>query len=224
LYVALVVPRVHRVTFRVDSEGPLARAAAAHDATVDLWCDDHCDLLRVAGPDATAALDALREAVTIRDDLAGDGEHVAITDCLAEDYAAVDPLVAAHDCVLVPPLSYVDGDRLLRVLALDGERLAGLYEDLRGSWTVEVVRKDAAVAADAAMPAERAENPLAALSARQREALEIAVEDGYYERPRAIATADVAERMGVGRRTAAEHLRKAEQRVLEEVGSGDGER
>jgi len=214
---------VHAVTFRVDSEGPLASAAAAHDATVDLWCDDHCDLLRVRGPDATAALDALREAVTVRDDLAGDREHVAITDCLAEDYAAVDPLVAAHDCVLVPPLSYVDGDRLLRVLALDGERLAGLYEDLRGSWTVEVVRKDAAVAAGAAMPDEGGGDPLATLTDRQREALSVAVDGGYYERPRETGAAEVAERMDVGRRTAAEHLRKAERRVLEAV-VGAGER
>jgi predicted DNA binding protein len=215
---------VHRVTFRVDSEGPLASAAAAHDATVDLWCDDHCDLLRVGGPDATAALDALREAVTIRDELAGDGEHVAVTDCLAEDYAAVDPLVAAHDCVLVPPLSYVDGDRLLRVLALDGDRLAGLFEALRAEWSVEVVRKTTAVDADAAMPDESRGDPMAALTDRQREALAVAVEGGYYEQPREIGTTEVAERMGVGRRTAAEHLRKAERRVLQAVVRGERDR
>mgnify|MGYP000221120283 CR=1 FL=1 len=208
---------MHRVTFRVDSEGPLAQSAAAHDATADLWCDDHCDLLRVRGPERTAFLDAVRDEVTVRDELAGDREHVAITDCLAEDYAAVDPLVAAHDCVLVPPLSYVDGDRLLRVLALDGDRLAALYADLRAAWTIEVVRKETAVDADAAMPDDGPTDPLATLTERQRTAVEIAVHGGYYERPRAIDAAGVAERMGVSRRTAAEHLRKAERAVLESV-------
>lgn len=215
---------MHRVTFRVDGDGPLATAAATHDATADLWCDDHCDLLRVRGPASAAFLDAVRDELTVRDELAGEDDHVAITDCLAEDYAAVDPLVAAHDCVLVPPLSYEDGDRLLRVLALDGDRLAGLYEDLRAEWHVEVVRKTTAVDAGAAMPAEGAENPLATLSERQREALDIAVAGGHYERPRAMGTAEVAAAMGVGRRTAAEHLRKAERRVLEAVVRGERDR
>lgn len=215
---------VHRVTFRVGGEGPLVAAAAAHDAAADLWCDDHHDLLRVRGPAADAFLEAVREEVAIRDVLPGDGECVAVTECLADDYAAVDPLVAAHDCVLVPPLSYVDGDRLLRVLALDGDRLAGLYEALRAEWSVEVVRKTTAVDADAAMPDESRGDPMAALTDRQREALAVAVEGGYYEQPREIGTTEVAERMGVGRRTAAEHLRKAERRVLQAVVRGERDR
>jgi predicted DNA binding protein len=213
---------VHRVTFRVGGEGPLVAAAAAHDAAADLWCDDHHDLLRVRGPAADAFLEVVREEVAVRDVLPGDGECVAVTECLADDYAAVDPLVAAHDCVLVPPLSYVDGRRLLRVLAPDGDRLAALYDDLRAEWAVDVVRKTTAIDAGGATPGDSGD-PLAGLSDRQREALEVAVAGGYYERPRAIDTADVATTMGVGRRTAAEHLRKAERQVLTAlVPSGGG--
>lgn len=204
---------MHGVTFRVDGTSPLATAAARHDATADLWCDDHCDLLRVRGPEATAFLDAVRDDVTIRDELAGDRERVAVTDCLAEDYATVDPLVAAHDCVLVPPLTYVDGDRLLRVLALDGDRLAGLFEDLHAEWSVDVVRKESAVDASAAMPDGR-RGGLDALTDRQREALSVAVERGYYELPRETTTAEIGDAMGIDRRTAEEHLRRAERAIV----------
>jgi len=207
---------VYRVTFRVDARSPLADASANHDAVADLWCDDHCDLLRVRGPEADALLDAAREDLTVRDELGDDTERIAVTDCLAERFSTVDPIVAAHDCVLVPPLSYVDGDRVLRVLALDGDRLAALYDDLRAAWSVGVVRKDTTVDASAAMPTGGAD-PLASLSRRQREALGVAVSGGYYERPRETTTEDVAAALGVGRRTAAEHLRKAERRVLGQV-------
>jgi hypothetical protein len=55
------------------------------------------------------------------------------------------------------------------------------------------------------------------LSDRQREALRIAFEAGYYENPRRATQADVAERLGCAPSTAGEHLRKAEARLVESV-------
>ena len=52
------------------------------------------------------------------------------------------------------------------------------------------------------------------LSPRQREALLTAVETGYYRIPRDATTDDVAARLGVERRTAEEHLRRAENKLL----------
>lgn len=52
------------------------------------------------------------------------------------------------------------------------------------------------------------------LTDRQREAVEAALEVGYYDIPRTGSQADVAEAMGCAPSTAAEHLRKAEAEVL----------
>ncbi len=208
---------MHRVTFGVDGDGPLTGASARYDATADLWCDDHCDLLRVRGAEAASFLDAVRDDLTVRDELGEDGERVAVTDCLADAYAAVDPLVAAHDCVLVPPLSYVDGRRLLRVLALDGDRLQDLYRDLRSEWAVDVRAKRSGIDAAGATPGDELDGPFEALTDRQREALAIAVVEGYYERPRETTTAEIGAAMGIDRRTVEEHLRKVEQRVMTEL-------
>ncbi|WP_135535758.1 MULTISPECIES: helix-turn-helix domain-containing protein [Halostella] len=49
---------------------------------------------------------------------------------------------------------------------------------------------------------------------RQRAAVEAAVGVGYYDVPRTGSQADVAERLGCAPSTAAEHLRKAESRIL----------
>jgi predicted DNA binding protein len=52
--------------------------------------------------------------------------------------------------------------------------------------------------------------PTASLSTRQREALLVADELGYYDQPRGATHADVADRLGCATGTAGEHLRKAE--------------
>lgn len=53
-----------------------------------------------------------------------------------------------------------------------------------------------------------------ALSPRQREAIEVALSIGYYDVPREVTIQDVAAELDCGTATAAEHLRKAEARVL----------
>jgi predicted DNA binding protein len=57
----------------------------------------------------------------------------------------------------------------------------------------------------------------ARLSDRQREAITTALELGYYEIPRDVGHEDVAEAIDCAPSTAAEHLRKAESKVLQQV-------
>jgi predicted DNA binding protein len=52
------------------------------------------------------------------------------------------------------------------------------------------------------------------LTDRQREVLETAVEEGYYEVPRRATHEDIAEEVGLSAGTVGEHLRKVEGRVL----------
>jgi len=52
------------------------------------------------------------------------------------------------------------------------------------------------------------------LPARQREALEVALDAGYYEVPRQASRDEVAGRLGCAPSTASEHLRKAERRLV----------
>jgi len=59
--------------------------------------------------------------------------------------------------------------------------------------------------------------PESALSDRQREALEVARELGYYDRPRGATHEDVAAELGCGPATASDHLQKAEAKVVDAV-------
>lgn len=59
-----------------------------------------------------------------------------------------------------------------------------------------------------------ANGTLNTLSSRQREAIRIAVETGYYSVPRRATTEDIARELGCTAATASEHLRRAESNVF----------
>ena len=57
-------------------------------------------------------------------------------------------------------------------------------------------------------------NPASALSDRQREAVVVALDLGYYEHPREATQEDVAAELGCATNTASEHLQKAEAKLV----------
>lgn len=58
------------------------------------------------------------------------------------------------------------------------------------------------------------EEPLDALTDRQREVIQTAFEAGYYEVPRSTSTEDLADELGLDSSTVAEHLQRAERNLL----------
>jgi predicted DNA binding protein len=201
---------VQQATFRLAGGNAYAAATANADARMRLWCNDHCDLLDVRGTDAGDVLAAVDDDVGVRERVAEGDATLAVTDaCLRAQGDGVEDTLAAHGCLLVPPLTYVDGEKHLRVLALTPDALTGVYHDLRADYDVTVADKQTVSAPQSAAPREGAPD----LTARQAAVLRAAVESGYYERPRETTTADLADRFGLARSTLEEHLRRAERKV-----------
>ena len=59
--------------------------------------------------------------------------------------------------------------------------------------------------------------PASRLTARQRQVLELALERGYFEWPRALTSEELAAELGVSHSTALEHLRKAQAKLLSDA-------
>ncbi|SEO56273.1 hypothetical protein SAMN04487948_103243 [Halogranum amylolyticum] len=212
---------MYEATFRIPDAGSYAAATAGSDARIELWCNDHCDLLHVtAGDDSEAAaavVARVEELVGVQDRLETTDELVVVTaDCLkSHDSSHVETYLARHGCLLLPPLRYARGAKLCRVLALDPAALSACYRDLVDDGYrvgVESKREISAVRQDA--PLLRLDDALPTLTERQREVLTTAFDAGYYEIPRRTTTEEIAAVVGVERRTAEEHLRRAENKLL----------
>ncbi|MEF8852034.1 MAG: helix-turn-helix domain-containing protein [Haloarculaceae archaeon] len=108
-----------------------------------------------------------------------------------------------QELVVVPPVVYRDATVHARLIGTTGT-VSGLVEVLPESVHVEAVGE----------PGLDVDPEPAALSDRQRQAVEAALSLGYYDRPRAATHEDLAEALGCAASTASEHLRKAEAKLV----------
>ncbi|MDS0294885.1 helix-turn-helix domain-containing protein [Halogeometricum luteum] len=207
---------MYQATFEISGDGGYALATAETDASLELWCNEHCDLLHIRGASAEAVVERVERAVGVRERLDREGEVLLITDdCLRRrEPNAIEAYLVRNDCLLLPPVRYEGGAKRCRVLALDPASLTAVYRELLADGlAVDVRSKRRANAVAEGVPPSPADL-LPDLSPRQYDALRAAVEGGYYEIPRETTTEELAAELGVGRRTAEEHLRRAENKLV----------
>jgi hypothetical protein len=208
---------MYEATFRIRDSGAYAAATSRTDARIELWCNDHCDLLHVVDGATEETLERVRDLVGVRDLLRDSDEVVVVTEsCLrATEPDAIEEYLAPHGCLLLPPLRYAEGSKFCRLLALAPGALTECYRDLvADGYDVSVESKREVSSVTQAGPLLTPDDVLPSLTDRQREVFGAAVDRGYYEIPRETTTAAIAEAVGVERRTAEEHLRRAENKVV----------
>ncbi|WP_435155835.1 helix-turn-helix domain-containing protein [Haladaptatus sp. DFWS20] len=210
---------MYEVVLRIEQPSACAKATYGTETTIELWCNDHCDLLHVSGTTGAEGLGYLEEIVGVQELLVEGDERLAMTETCLKDRETdtIEPYLARHNCLLVPPLRYANGEKWCRVLALDSSNLTELYRDLVDEFpvTVESKREIASVPGD--RPLLTPETAIAELSPRQQEALVVAHEMGYYRIPRETTTTEIADEMGIERRTLEEHLRRAENKLVDGI-------
>jgi predicted DNA binding protein len=113
---------------------------------------------------------------------------------------------ASRDLVVVPPIVYDDEARMTLTVVGDTDDLQALLEAFPDGFDLAVERigdydrRHATIASG--------------LTDRQLEAIEAAVEVGYYSVPREASLGAVADELGCAESTASNHLRKAEAHVM----------
>lgn len=88
----------------------------------------------------------------------------------------------------------------------DQSEIEGAFDTVPDPVEVELLRMQSDVSGNV--------NATAALTARQREVLRVAIEVGYYNDPRGATQADIADELDVTTATVGEHLRKIEAEIL----------
>jgi len=197
--------RAHPIHRAIAGDGPVTRGdvllwGPTSSVTTLSWYD--------AGVDAVGDLLAAVDSVVARRLVEGDGGTYAFVHQAAYELdETVLDLVADAPVVYPPPVTFHD-DWTARFEAVgESAALAALHDALAETLAVTVER---------VRPFERA-GSTAALTDRQREALAVGVELGYYDVPRTAAVSDVAEALDCARSTAGELLRKGEGAVVRAV-------
>lgn len=153
---------------------------------------------------ALDAVDTVREYdVTPVDDR---GFYVYVRESAGGFASRLRALLTDTDLLVVPPIEYgTDGEMLFEV-AGDQDALQGLVAGLPEHLSVSVDRLGE-------YDAYR-EPRATALTDRQAEVLDAAREAGYYDIPREAGVREVADEVGCSKSAAADHLRKAEARLV----------
>lgn len=171
---------------------------------------DRLGLLVYAEGDVTAFRDELREVPEVLDfdvvTVSADRCYVYLQNVLNDLSRRLFGTFTRGSLLVLPPLDYGgDGSVTLSVFG-PGDEVQAAIEAVPAPFEVTV----GAVGGMGTTPGLTASS----LSARQREAIETAVEVGYYDIPRRGDHEAIAARMGCSPSTAAEHLRKAEAKVV----------
>ncbi|MCU4752215.1 helix-turn-helix domain-containing protein [Halobacteria archaeon AArc-curdl1] len=209
---------MHEATFRLVGDSPFDEITAEYSASVSLWCNDHSDLLVIECPRASVedVLERVDRFVGVSDSVVEGTRIVIATETCVKTHnmTAADTDLEGYDCLLLPPIRYRDGARLIRILALEPSKLTEYYRALLESFSVTVESKRELAVTDIGRSLSGEDPSTPSLSPRQREVFRCAVEGGYYEIPREISMTTVANRVGIDRRTADEHRRQAERKLL----------
>lgn len=210
---------MYEAVLRIAGDGAYEQSTDGTDTSIDLWCNDHCDLLQIDGGKQEQVVEQVRSTVGIRDRIEKDGTQLLITeDCLKDKLQAhIESFLERHGVLLIPPLRYSNGEKWARVLALDAESLSALYKELNEEFSVEVETKREIRSVSPGSPFGAIDAMLPDLSPRQRSVILTAYHEGYFELPRGTTTEEIASKEGVERRTAEDHLRRAEKKLLDAV-------
>ncbi|MFC4551838.1 MULTISPECIES: helix-turn-helix domain-containing protein [Halorussus] len=171
---------------------------------------DRLGLMVYAEGDDEAFRAALREVPEVLDfeivSAGGDGFYAYLRNELSDLSRRLFGTFTRGSLLVVPPLEYGgDGSATLSVFGPIDEVQAAI-EEVPDPFEATIEE----VSGMAATPGLGE----TLLSARQREAVEAAIAVGYYDIPREGDYEAIAARMGCAPSTAAEHLRKAEAKVL----------
>lgn len=190
--------------------------------TIREWQHSDCQVLEISSSTAPESdlLDAVDDIGTVlhstQDD---DGLYVVAQSCRCSIEDSMVDRFQEHSCIHVPPTVYRQGWEEYSVIAFSEDDIRALLAELDESRDVEVISKTAIDGQQLPHSSVFSVDRLFdGLTDRQLAALQIALDNDYYNQPRGASRAELAAQTDVARATFEEHLRKAENKLVSNVG------
>lgn len=179
-------------------------------------------MLAIETRDCEAALNVIRahktvETVELVEKYETHEGRCAATMLLRGRLTEVTPLQALMYEGYLPlgPTQLVDGRECFDLLLNDREELSKAIDHLSEFGSVSVKRITQDFRREIMPSRAEWQEVLSSIPPRQREFLNTATEQGYFEIPRQVTLEEVANEMGITKTTASNHLRKVERQLIE---------
>ena len=214
---------LYEASLRVKHECPYREISERHpDLTIREWPLHDCQVLEVTSE--TELTDRLRDDIdrlgtVLHESVSEAGYHVVTRSCLCSLEESIIDRFEEHNCLYQSPTIYRQGWEHYTVVAFAESDVRALLDDLRTDRDIELLSKTAI--ADTQIPHSLltpVDRLFEDVTDRQLAALQLALEHGYYEQPRQTSLRELADRTSVARSTFEEHLRKAENKLLQSAG------
>ena len=213
----------HQASFRLRHECPYRELSEQYpDVMIREWYLSDCQVLEITS--RQAPIDELLEEIeqlgtVLHQAYDESGVHVVMQSCLCSLEDSIIERFETHNCLYQPPTVHRQGWEHYTVIAFDEESIRGLYDDLDADRDIDVLSKtkieNSQVPHSMLTPVDQLFD---GLTDRQLAALQLALDSGYYEQPRQKSVNELAAETSVARSTYEEHLRKAENKLVKNVG------
>lgn len=218
------------VAFKLQHDCPYNAFSKMHPSVViSHWCNWSRDVLEFAYRDLQdegiqKSIQGLTKALgtrIIRKSYASSNLQIVLQHCACDKIPPPTlPVIEGRNCLELQPAIYTDGWEWYRVIAFSERDLRHLFKDLDKQCKVQVTSRRPISNESIRDTFLVSINTLFGnLTAKQRRALITALDSGYYTIPRRATAGKIAEKLGVPRTSYVDHLRKAENKVLQAVGS-----
>jgi predicted DNA binding protein len=214
---------LYEASFRVKHECPYrAISERFPDLTIREWYLRDCQVIEITSPDSPT--DELLEEIDrlgtiLHRSVDESGLHVVTQSCLCSLEDSIIQRFEEYNCLYQPPTVHRHGWEHYTVIAFDERDVRALLSDLESDRDVEVRSKTEL--AEEQLPHSMlapVDQLFDGVTDRQRAALRLALERGYFEQPRNVSIRELADQTDVARSTYEEHLRKAQNKLLTNAG------
>jgi hypothetical protein len=207
------------VSFRTQYDYPFIRLSSQYPGIpISMWCIWNRELIRIPSDDV-ALVKGIEEEVqrvgrTVDRWVEKGNVHLMLLRCTCGDLDSPWSVWESHDFQEAPPAVYKDGWGYFRLLTFDEDNTRPLFRDFSQRGPTELIKKRELTLS--VLPTSVWVNSLfAELTQKQIYSLLKAHRYGYYSTPRQVTTENIANALGISRSTYEEHLRKAENRIMQ---------
>jgi hypothetical protein len=141
------------------------------------------------------------------------GSRVYMLKCTCERHDSLWQVLGKHSVADAPPTVFLDGWANWRILTFDESATREVFKELNKRGPTEIVRKRE-ISLSALPSSVWVTSLFSDITQKQADAVLKAHRYGYYASPRQITTEQVARGVGISRSTFEEHLRKAENQIM----------